>query len=304
MHLLRRILWIAVSVGLYRLLVDFLLLDIYQVYVLPFFLILIFGLPHGATDHMLSNFIAKREVSGKITLSFITTYLSIISVYGLVWYLSPEIGLAIFLLLSAYHFGETQWIRDTAVTDREYMKRIHNFMWGVTLLSALFIIHATQTLSFLQGLIDNQVAVKSLSILKFWILPAAVLLTVFFSFVLYRRSAILSQFFELIAFIVLFWTTELIFAFSIFFAVFHSRDTIIAMIRKIGSGSADGLSWIRFYQYASPFTILSIAGIFIIMLVMKKLQADIHQITMFFVLISLVTAPHMWVIERFYGSSK
>lgn len=69
--------------------------------------VVLFGLPHGALDPL----VARRVFSVGSFLSlllFVVGYASISAVYGLVWWLSSPIGLAMFLCISAFHFG-TDW---------------------------------------------------------------------------------------------------------------------------------------------------------------------------------------------------
>lgn len=305
MQLLSRLTWILLSIGLFKLLDDLVGVDIYLIYMAPTALILLFGLPHGATDHMLNNFINSKQVSGRVTFSFITLYFTIIFVYAAVWYLSPEVALLIFLFLSAYHFGETQWIRYQRVISCDSIwLRIHNFTWGVFLLGALFSIHEQQTLSFLSGLINDGIAVSSMYVCKYWIVPISMFITSVLSIRIFQFSVIFEQVVELMVLIMLFWFTELIYAFAIFFTLFHSRDTVVAMMQIIKKETGLVFEWKSFYKHALPFTVISLFGIGVIMIMINQLNPDIHLITLFFVMISLITAPHMWVIEQFYSTSK
>lgn len=304
MRRMRRILWIVLCVALFELLKGVAIWESFFIYLIPGLLILLFGLPHGATDHMLSNFTKSKALSGRVTIPFISMYLTIILVYAGIWYYSPEVGLLIFLLMSAYHFGETQWIGAEVQTHNVILVRAQHFSWGVLLLSTLFVVHETDTLSFLSGLIDSEIAAASVTVTTWWVWPFSFFLTGLLSAVIYQGNTLLLQLAEFVALIVLFFMTELIFAFSIFFTLFHSRDTIIQMMQIINPKSSNRLTWSRFYKYALPFTMLSLIGIAIIIFIIHQIQPNIHYITLFFVMISLVTAPHMWIIERFYHSRK
>ena len=72
-------------------------------------LILLIGIPHGANDHLLFfNLINKRidEKNRKSTL-FFALYIGLILLYIGCWYLFPAFSLGLFILISIYHFGQS-----------------------------------------------------------------------------------------------------------------------------------------------------------------------------------------------------
>lgn len=66
-------------------------------------ILLTIGIPHGALDHLLLN----PKISNKGLVKFILKYLAIIVVYLVVWIFLPVPALLVFLLMSAYHFGQS-----------------------------------------------------------------------------------------------------------------------------------------------------------------------------------------------------
>ena len=67
------------------------------------------GIPHGSVDHIIA-FINPKARKFDSKLIFYTTYLSLIIFNIIIWVLSPFLGLLVFLIISCYHFGETQVI--------------------------------------------------------------------------------------------------------------------------------------------------------------------------------------------------
>ena len=67
-------------------------------------LILLFGVPHGAIDHVL--FFKMRNIS---QLKFYCVYLGLIGLFLLFWLYQPLWSFIFFLFLSAFHFGESQF---------------------------------------------------------------------------------------------------------------------------------------------------------------------------------------------------
>ena len=67
-------------------------------------LILLLGIPHGAIDHVL--FFKKRKMS---QLKFYSIYLGLSFLFVILWHILPVTSLILFLLISAFHFGESQF---------------------------------------------------------------------------------------------------------------------------------------------------------------------------------------------------
>lgn len=294
-----RYLWIPLFVGLNKW-IELLDLAAWVNYIIPGLLVLVFGLPHGATDHLLNNLVRTNQVSGKVTFSFLSIYLSIIAGYALVWWWSSAVALVIFLLLSAYHFGETQWVRAITTHPSVFLRKLHFSVWGVVLLGSLFVFYPVQTAYFLESIIDAGWVNKALNITRQYVLPASTLLMVMLTWVLYKRvSEWIHQGVAFAMFMLLFATTDLIYAFAVFFGLYHARDTIEVMIEELKQ-SKPTFDWRAFFLNATPFTALSIFGIGLVLVVFFYLDFQVHWVTLFFIMISLVTAPHMWIIERFY----
>ena len=67
-------------------------------------LISTFGIAHGSID----NFLVKKKYDLN-NFEFYSLYLVSIVLYIIVWLISPKIAFLSFLLLSAYHFGESHF---------------------------------------------------------------------------------------------------------------------------------------------------------------------------------------------------
>ena len=67
------------------------------------------GIPHGSVDHIIA-FINPEARKFSNRLTFYIIYISLILLNILIWIISPFIGLFVFLIISCYHFGETQVI--------------------------------------------------------------------------------------------------------------------------------------------------------------------------------------------------
>ena len=90
-------------------------------------LIGVLGIPHGAADHLIFNKLFPKQKHNQAR--FYALYLSGILVYSLLWFLGPLLALGLFILISAYHFGESNW--QYYNWRSEFSKRFVYFNWGI-----------------------------------------------------------------------------------------------------------------------------------------------------------------------------
>jgi len=68
-------------------------------------LIGLLGISHGAIDHLISKELSHHK---KSLTRILLHYTGTMAAYAAIWIFSPAAGLSLFILLSAYHFGEAE----------------------------------------------------------------------------------------------------------------------------------------------------------------------------------------------------
>jgi len=268
---------------------------------LPIILIIAFGIPHGATDHLANNYTKSGKFSTAVSGQFLIGYLSPIILYTLVWLLAPQLSLVFFLAISAYHFGETQ-IMASLKSNSKFTWLYAS--WGGFLLSILFFLNPEETQLYLNEIIgfNNAQIIES---------GAAVLCIVFFlgffisSILLYRNRKInIKQIIYLLSDTLilcsLLWFTDLLFGFAIFFACWHSYDAILLQVKGFRKVKPN-FNFKQFYFYAAPFTIISLLALSIIFYLFINYELPLNPVMLFFVFISVITLPHMLTIKQYYN---
>jgi hypothetical protein len=86
---------------------------------------IIIGIPHGATDNHVFHHVLPRGRA----LPFYAGYLLIAAAYGGLWALAPGASLVLFLLLSVYHFGQSNLFY-TAIPEDAGVKKLLYLPWG------------------------------------------------------------------------------------------------------------------------------------------------------------------------------
>jgi len=245
------------------------------------------GIPHGAVDHVLEG---KGGVSGPALVRFIGSYLGIMALVVGLWWLSPLVGLSLFLLYSAWHFGETDlkhWKSYTAPSAGIY---------GLSLLGFLLATHPQEMVEYLSALGITEV--QSLTAI-FWI--SVRVISVFGILWTGRRvhPERMGSYMATVMLLLLSVFLPLILAFALYFIGLHS-------FRAWGHlKSGLSLSTPELFRLALPFSVGAYA-------LLAALAAAIYFLDLpftglssaVFIFLAAVSAPHIWMMHGFYGGQK
>lgn len=263
-------------------------------------LIMVLGIPHGATDHVIYNVIKKKSIDPATTFSFLAQYLGIIGLYVILWYFFPLLSLVLFIGISAYHFGETQF---EYLGLNSFLTHLLYVSWGLLILGTLLGVHIIEVTALLQPLTGYPELYSWLAMYQTPLVLSLLSLTLFTLFFNRRvsrdTSFLLKEIGELIILAVLFFNSSLLIGFAMFFAFWHSRDAVMIQVREFRA-LHPAFSLREFMRLALPFTLLSALGIALLLVVFNYFSTPIPEVTLFFVMISLLTMPHMFIIARFY----
>ena len=236
------------------------------------------GIPHGAVDHLLE----KGNWDSKKAPRFILTYLLQAAAMAFLWYLFPELAIIIFLVYSAWHFGQAdgkQW----------GFSPVLSFIWGAFLLFYILGTHMKETNS-ITSIISNLkllIAFPS-SVIIPWIIWSII-----------RKQASFS-----LTLIWLFLSSQLplLFAFGLYFIGQHS----ITSWKHISAHLE--LSNRKIWLQSLPFH----AGAWIILMLFIYFYPaskgfniqDSSQWGIFFIFIACISLPHVISMQSLYKLKK
>lgn len=255
---------------------DDLRISIFQTAILVIGLLVI-GIPHGALDHF-TNAIDKGK---KITFKFVSRYMILMVPVFFLWIWSPSFALISFLIYSAWHFGQTD------VEQWGIKSKIVGFLWGLILLTYLFVTHLKELNLILSALDVPLVSFfPEIEFLSFLILAGALSFAVF-----YRKL----DWTLIIVFLFLSQFTNLIFAFGLYFIFHHSRLGWLHLKSKLQ------VSHIKMYLKALPFNIGAVVLFFVFF---SNVDLSLKEnIAYFFIFLSCVSFPHVLCMDVFYRKS-
>ncbi len=263
-----------------------------------FVLIAIMGIPHGAID----NIIYFQQSSTR-PIYFYALYLGSMGLYLALWLLFPVASLVFFLLLSGYHFGQSQF-SDLKRGSRP-LKFLLYLCWGLSILSGLMVYNLAEIHELFRANADtSDLLVVFQATPQTYLLLGSSVLTLALILYRYIQQEMSSQRFwlELYCFVLIhfcFYALPLLIGFTLYFTLFHSCrvlwDEFVFLRKKMNPFSP-----YRFFLLLLPFTAISVGGSILLLLFAQWGWLPISGILLSFILISILTLPHSDVMEGFY----
>ena len=260
-------------------------------------LLLCIGIPHGTLDHLLT--FKKQETN---PLKFYVYYLGAIVLYLLLWIVSPSIGLVSFLLVSAFHFGETQ-LHFFFKTKSKFRLLIY-LNWGISILFTLIYYNITELGEMTTSFDDTQVflALYEHEIVKPIFMASNVLSLASFALMYYGKRITSQNLLSEVFFLAVIHLTAFLFpfiiCFTLYFIVLHSLPSIVhqfSFFKKLNKK----FSVIKLIKLMAPYSILSIlmSSILIGLSYLNYLPISIPLVSL--IVISVITLPHAVVMYKF-----
>lgn len=235
------------------------------------------GLAHGALDHLTSQKIS----STKQLVYFVLNYLLKGALFGFVWLISSDIALLLFILYSAWHFGQTDF------NEWNLRQGGQSLFWGVIVLTMILFFH-TKELSEVLNQIPNLTTVSLIHMLPQKGILLIQTLTLISGFILARINKSTDLLLTLI-YLLLASQLSLLMTFGIYFVLQHSINGWKHLSAGLNKGSSVML------KNALPFTIGGAAIISYFLF-----YAEENYIGLFFIILSCLSLPHVLSMHQFY----
>lgn len=237
-------------------------------------ILLIGGLPHGALDF----FILKNIFKTKIFISSLIIYLFIAAFFYILFFLFPEIIFLIFLIYSAFHFGDS---------DFKDESQISKLGWGSIIICIPLLVDIDNAEWFLNIFLNNLIALNSRYLI------AIIFLSSIFCFSS-RKNMILKSLLICVYLITCLFSS-IFYGFAAYFAGLHSVHHFKEWRSNINNDSMIGLVLITgvsvlvvFFQFR--FKVLPYPGFLVGMN-----EEILYNVI---ILLGSLTVPHMILINR------
>jgi Brp/Blh family beta-carotene 15,15'-monooxygenase len=260
-----------------------------------FFLLVIVtvGLPHGALD-----FIIAGEGKNKARLStFLFFYISQSLAFLLLWFW-PLAAASIFVLLSAYHFGETDL---QEFSPHPWLKHVSILCYGLATLIALLFAHYTELIALIPD-IDSQVTrysallwlKENYLIVYFMLMGASTLL------LLQQKNIDRSQLASLLILSIpqlLIFILPFLAGFTYYFGIWHSLLSIATIQKNTNTNGWSKISKLINTQTVS-FALLALVIMGLLYWAISSFFNYDNQLLIFFIGLSILAIPHMQLMHQ------
>jgi Brp/Blh family beta-carotene 15,15'-monooxygenase len=262
----------------------------------PFILLL--GIPHGAIDNVLYQ--KNHNIKNS---HFIYLYLLVVAANVALWIFAPVVAYILFLVISAYHFGQSQVSH--YFTNQPLIHRTLYLSWGLSVLSGLIywnhieITMLTNQFSDFSGF--SPIHQKDF-LFNLYCLSTANTAAIFIWLVYSKKIRFEHFVMEVLVLCLIslcFYITPLVVGFTLYFIILHSYKVLQEeygflysdqTVRSVGG----------FIRMVLPLTLFSFAGIaFLFGLIFLNILSLSYGYCLLIV-ISSITLPHVVIMNKFY----
>ncbi|MFN9109051.1 MAG: Brp/Blh family beta-carotene 15,15'-dioxygenase [Bacteroidota bacterium] len=265
--------------------------------------ILVLGIPHGAADLMVASSSRTDERKSFSTFRFLLVYLLRLGLFGLFFWLFPLWGNIIFVLIAAYHFGETDLHRFKTETT---IGKLFVISYGLLILGFILLHHFDSLIplfnlfpsgrdaaELIQWIAQNRYILLGFIVLHFFII----------TFIYFYKHEINTHdsgvFLVHLAIILpILYFLPMMMAFTFYFIIWHSLLSLQNILRYLQSQNKFNNK-----QIAGQILFYSLLALMGIGLAGAAGFMFINHHTMLvyvFIGLAVLTAPHMQVMHDMY----
>jgi Brp/Blh family beta-carotene 15,15'-monooxygenase len=247
------------------------------------------GIPHGGND-----FFYRKEKNTAGSIRFLSMYLGVMLLYLALWFVWPMLSLGLFLLISIHHFGQSNFN-----TNRIWS--LDSVLWGSWLVGFPVLKHSKEVF----GIFATMLGQSGSSVSGFGhlnessMLVVSIIFILMYGAVLYRshRSNWLSYLLQWFLVTVWYWFTPLLLGFVVVFCFWHALQSMQYQLDYVSVNYKQNRK--KTLMGFVPFGLMALVGMGFL------LRFDLESNLGFaFVLLSLVTLPHVVVMDGLYRSHK
>jgi len=259
--------------------------------ILAYLFIFTFGIFHGSNDLKL-----LERTTGLSKKSFFTralvSYVAVVLITALFFSWFPTLALLFFVVASSYHFGEQHWV---AHRIQSPLTTLFYTFYGLVIFFLLFYTNEQEVTPIIQqvGGIAMEKAyylytlavsfIGFLGIFLWWYFTGKVVDNIF------------KELFFLVVFYIVFKTASLLWAFSIYFVVWHSIPSLIDQTKYL-YGSFTKESILEYVKNSFVYWVVTMTGLALLYYFFKDTEGLFLSVMIYF--LAAITFPHVLVMTR------
>lgn len=254
-----------------------------------YFLILSIGVGHGAND--LKIYFKNKNLPLSKSILFISIYAAAVIAGFIAFFIIPDIVLALFLIVSGFHFGQEHFERYSLKSS--ISKTLFITTYGLSIIMALLYLNSTYSLSIIHDLIHRTI---TLSYLK-WTFYILAVTTLLLGIIVLNKVAIthyLKEILYLIVIYIIFASSSLIWGFTIYFILWHSIPSIYHQIDHL-QGAVNKRAIIQYVKSSILFWITAL--LFLGVLYYFLNEKTVLFLSVIVAFLGGITFPHVFVMH-------
>ncbi len=264
--------------------------------------VFIVGIPHGAIDHVIAAELFGLNQTLTDHLLFYGSYLLIMIIVGALWIFFPIGGMIFFLAISIYHFGQADM--EDFLTEKRKGNWIFHLARGTLIIGLIVFVRTEETFPIMAEAMRIETSTLAnisppsfITVTTILLIYLAIVSIGGFTKRIHRFSSFIMD--SVLLALVLILTGPLI-GFAVYFALWHSAGHINEM-REFFESRNKSLSIPQFYLKATPFTLVSILGLVMMLGINQAFGLEDQFLSLMFILISVLTLPHMVIVDKMYA---
>lgn len=258
-------------------------------------LIFSFGILHGANDISIIRKLQPVFKGRKGDLRIIAAYTGFVLLVALAFFALPLLALLFFIGISAYHFGEQHWQHKARAGAWQRMALYVSY--GATILFMLFFLHGAEVSEIITAITAFS---PPLWVYRAGFFSAAGVLLLSLLLNIPRDEWLRRLPFELLllgVFYLVFANASLIWAFAIYFILWHSIPSLMDQISML-YGRYTFKNGMKYLRNSAVYWVAAMLSLVVAFFIFR--EGDSGFLPLFFCFLAAITFPHVLVIGRMY----
>lgn len=259
--------------------------------IFSYFLIFTFGILHGSNDLKLI------EKSGSFTkrsfyLRALGSYLAVLVLTLFFFSLVPSLALLFFIVASSYHFGEQHW---ESLIAKSTLSGIFYTCYGLVIFFLLFYVNEQEVTPIIEKITGVLMREEYYLFTLLGSFAGFIGIYAWWGYKNLIQTNIIKEFFFLLVFFIVFKTASLIWAFSIYFVVWHSIPSLKDQIKYL-YGAVNKGTFLQYLKTSFLYWMVSMAGLAILYFFFQDEEGLFLSIMIYF--LAAITFPHVLVMTQ------
>ncbi len=268
--------------------------------------VILFGIPHGSLDHFIYHKERNEAMNIRSISKFLLFYLGFAVLYASLWLISVELSILLFIVISAYHFGEMD-LKALAIKTSLSSRILFSF-YGLLFLVNYLLFQFPNVESILLGFPEfEQSQVETLRLLYGYreeVLLASILVFVpILSIYLFQSKLFgfvqLETVLQLVVLMLIVFNLPILLGFGFYFNIWHAGLSMIEIKKFLGWQDKSYWFIYRKSWLTNGLSFLMIGLLFVVF------KGNLERLlAIFFMSIAILTAPHMKVISVLFSKER